>query len=94
MYKSLRRHVINGYPLIKELGFFCIIFAQTFTAYNVCLTHMAPSILIYANALGYILSIKVGFVIRNIMSIYLRCCMWKGGGGSKKYSFKKIEKDG
>ena len=51
----------------KELGFFDIIFAQTLTIHNICLNHFTPSILIYANALGYILSIKVEFVMRNIM---------------------------
>ena len=44
---------------IKELGFFDIIFAQTLTIHNICLTHFTPSILIYANALGYILSINL-----------------------------------
>ena len=53
--------------MTKELGFFDIIFAQTLTIHNICLTHFTPSILIYANALGYILSIKVEFVMRNII---------------------------
>ena len=63
----------------KELGFFHIIFAQILTALNIRLTHARPSILIYANALGYILSIKVEFVMQNMMSICLCCCIWEGG---------------
>ena len=61
--------------LAKELGCFYIIFALTLTAHNICLTHIMPSILIFANALGYILSIKVEFVMRNMMSICLFCCI-------------------
>ena len=49
----------------KELGCFHIIFAQILTAHNFCLTHITASILIYANALGYFLSIKIEFVMRN-----------------------------
>ena len=60
-------------------SFFHTIFAQTLTAHNICLTYMRPSILIYANALGYVLSIRVEFVIQNIVSIFLCCCIWKGG---------------
>ena len=75
----------------KELGCFYIIFALTLTAHNICLTHITPSILISANALGYILSIKVEFVMRNIMPICLFCCILKGG--SKKYNFQKIDTD-
>ena len=63
----------------KELGFFHTIFAQTLTAHNICLTHITSSILIYANALGYVLSIRVEFVMQNMMSICLYCCIWKGG---------------
>ena len=51
----------------KELGFFNIIFAQTVTVHNICLTHFTPYILIYADVLGYILSIKVEFGMQNIM---------------------------
>ena len=65
--------------IVKELGSFHIIFALTLTAHNICLTHITPSILISASALGYILSIKVEFVMRNMMSICLFCCIWKGG---------------
>ena len=61
--------------LIKELGFFYTIFAQTLTVQNICLTHITPSILIYANALGYVLSIRVEFVMQNMMSICLYCCI-------------------
>ena len=43
--------------LVKELGCFHIIFAQILTAHNFCLTRITASILIYANALGYFLSI-------------------------------------
>ena len=42
-------------------------------------------------ALGYILSIKVEFVMRNMMSVCLICYIWKGSR-SKKYNFQKIEK--
>ena len=62
-FSSLLRQTI----LPKELGFFDIIFAQTLTIHNICLTHFTPSILIYANDLGYILSIRVEFVMRNII---------------------------
>ena len=75
----------------KELGFFHISFAQTLTAHNICLTHFTPSILIYVNALEYILSIKSAFVMRNIdISLLMLLYM---GRGSKKYNFQKIEKD-
>ena len=76
--------------LAKELGCFHIIFAQILTAHNFCLTHITASILIYANALGYFLSIKIEFVMRNLLTIFLCCCIWKGG--SKKCDFQKIEK--
>ena len=59
----------------KVLGCFHIIFAQILTAHNFCLTRMTASILIYANALGYLLSIKVKFVMRNMISICLCCCI-------------------
>ena len=75
----------------KELGCFHIIFAQILTAHNFCLTHITASILIYANALGYFLSIKIEFVMRNLISIFLCCCIWKGG--FKKCDFQKIEKE-
>ena len=52
--------------MYKELVFFHIIFALTLTTHNIYLTHITPSILISANALGYILSIKVKFVMRNM----------------------------
>ena len=64
---------------LKELGCFHIIFAQILTAHNFCLTRIKASILIYANALGYFLSIKVEFVMRNMISICLFCCIWEGG---------------
>ena len=75
----------------KELGCFHIILAQILTAHNFCLTRITASILIYANALGYFLSIKVEFVIRNMISICLCCSIWEGG--SKKCNFQKIEED-
>ena len=75
----------------KELGCFHIIFAQILTAHNFCLTRITASILIYANALGYFLSIKVEFVMRNMISICLCCCIWEGG--YKKCNFQKIEED-
>ena len=59
----------------KELGCFHIIFAQILTAHNFRLTRITASILIYANALGYFLSIKVEFVMRNMISICLCCCI-------------------
>ena len=76
----------------KELGFFHIIFAQILTAHNICLTHTRPSILIYANALGYILSIKVEFVMQkhDVNLFYVLLYM---GRGSKKYNFQKIDTD-
>ena len=85
--KGLRENTIQyrqtamllSYYAGKELGFFHIIFAQILTAHNIRLTHARPSILIYANALGYILSIKVEFVMQNMMSICLCCCIWEGG---------------
>ena len=61
------------------------------TAYNNGLIHITPSILIYANALGYILSIKVKCVIQNTMPMYL--CVLYIERGSQKYNFQKIEKD-
>ena len=64
---SCRVHIF--YPP-KELGCFHIIFAQILTAHNFCLTHITASILIYANALGYFLSIKIEFVMRNLISIF------------------------
>ena len=76
---------------IKELGCFHIIFAQILTAHNFCLTRITASILIYANALGYFLSIKVEFVMRNMISICLCFCIWEGG--SKECNFQKIEED-
>ena len=76
--------------LRKELGFFHMIFAQTLTAHKICLTHITPSIVIYANALGYLLSIKVEFVMQNMTSICLYCCIWKGGLKSK--TFRKLIK--
>ena len=79
------------YAFTKELGCFHIIFAQILTAHNFCLTHITASILIYANALGYFLSIKVEFVMRNMISICFCCCIWEGG--SKKCNFQKIEED-
>ena len=51
------RWQINNLKRVKELGCFHIIFAQILTANNFCLTHITASILIYANALGYFLSI-------------------------------------
>ena len=42
----------SDYLMLKEVVFFYIIFAQTLIAHNICLTHIWPSILIYANALG------------------------------------------
>ena len=77
--------------LCKDLGFFHIIFAQTLTAHNFCLTHITPTVLINVDALGYVLSIRVEFVMQNMMSICLCCCIWKGG--SKKYNLQKIKKD-
>ena len=74
----------------KELGFFHTIFAQTLTVQNICLTHITPSILIYANALGYVISIRVEFVMQNMMSICLYCCIWKGG--LKSTTSRKFEK--
>ena len=74
----------------KGTRFFHIIFAHTLTGHTLCLTHITPSGLIYANVLGYILCIKVEFVMRNIMSIYLCCCLWKGGHDST--SSRSIEK--
>ena len=71
--------VILSYICIKELGFFPYHFALTLPDPNICLTHITPSILISANALGYILSIKVEFVMRNIMPICLFCSIHKGG---------------
>ena len=54
----------------KELGCFHIIFAQILTAHNFCLTRITASILIYANSLGYFLSIKIEFVMQNLISIF------------------------
>ena len=42
----------------KGTRFFHIIFAQTLTAHNICLTHITHSIYLYYTSLGYILSIK------------------------------------
>ena len=53
IFISLNLHL----KLDKELGCFHIIFAQILTAHNFCLTHITASILIYANAFGYFLSI-------------------------------------
>ena len=85
------RQELYCYMVAKELGCFHIIFAQILTAHNFCLTRITASILIYANALGYFLSIKVEFVMRNMISICLCCCIWEGG--SKKCNFQKIEED-
>ena len=89
MDRSFCENHENWYPT-KELGFFHTIFAQTLTAHNICLTHITPSILIYANALGYVLSIRVEFVMQNMMSICLYCCIWKGG--LKITTSRKFEK--
>ena len=56
MTKSFSRE-FEDHMQQKELGCFHIIFAQILTAHNFCLTHITASILIYANALGYFLSI-------------------------------------
>ena len=81
------------HEVTKELGYFNIIFAQTLTANNICLTHIRPSILIYANALGYALTIRVEFVMQNMVSICLCCCIWKGGLDSTTFrKFKKTNK--
>ena len=87
-----KREVVGSSPHVgkKELGFFHTIIAQTLTAHNICLTHITPSILIYANALGYVLSIRVEFVMQNMMSICLYCCIWKGG--LKSTTSRKFEK--
>ena len=49
-----------------------------------------PSMLIYANALGYVLSIRVEFVMQNIMSICLCCCI--RNGGLKSTTSRKLKK--
>ena len=77
----VEHHVSVSYS-IKELGFSHIIIARTLTTHNICLKHITLSILIYAYSLGYILSIKVEFVIRKIMSIYLCCYIGKAGSRS------------
>ena len=87
---TLVYEIILDHLNLKELGCFNIIFAQTLTAHNICLTHITPTILIYANALGYIPSIKVKFVLQNKMSICLFCCIWKGG--SKNTTSRKLRK--
>ena len=87
---SLIRRINVGQPG-KGTRFFYIIFAQSLNAHNIYLTHITPSILIYANAFGYILSIQVEFVMQNMMSICLCCCIWKGG--LKGTTSRKIEKD-
>ena len=74
----------------KELGCFDIIFAQILTAHNFCLTRIMAWILIYANALGYFLSIKVEFVMRNMISICLCYCIWEGG--LKSATSRKLKK--
>ena len=90
----MRRMDVNKHTLIhnclKELGCFHIIFAQILTAHNFCLTRITASILIYANALGYFLSIKVEFVLRNMISICLCCCIWEGG--LKSATSRKLKK--
>ena len=68
-------HQFVTYFNSKELGCFHINFAQLLTDHNFCLTRITASILIYANALGYFLSIKVEFVMRNMISICLYCCI-------------------
>ena len=50
--------------IVKGTRFFLYHFCQTLTAHNICLTHIRPSILIYANALGYVLSTRVEFVMQ------------------------------
>ena len=90
LYENMHLPVRN-FRGLKELGCFHIIFAQILTAHNFCLTRITASILIYANALGYFLSIKVEFVMRNMISIWLCCCIWEEG--SKKCNFQKIEED-
>ena len=64
--------------ITKELGCFHIIFAQILTAHNFCLTHITASILIYANALGYFLSIKIEFVMRNLIPFFMLLYMERG----------------
>ena len=78
-------------PFARNSVFFRIIFALTLTARNICLTHITPSILISANALGYTLSIKVEFGMQNMMSICLFCCILKGGG-LKSTTSRKVKK--
>ena len=75
---------------MKELGCFHIIFAQILTAHNFCLTHITASILIYANALGYFLSIKIEFVMRNLISIFYVAVY--GKGGLKSVTSRKLKK--
>ena len=75
---TYKRYVNN---VLKELGFSISFFPNfncpllmfgSYHAFNVIHVH------VYANAIGYILSIKVEFVMRNMMSICLCCCIWKG----------------
>ena len=63
-------HVFLVLKTGKELGCFHIIFAQILTAHNFRLTRITASILIYANALGYFLSIKHD--INLFMLLYMR----------------------
>ena len=89
-FASKMLQAISNVRVIKELGCFHIIFAQILTAHNFCLTHITASILIYSNALGYFLSIKIEFVMRNLISIFICCCIWKGG--LKSATSRKLKK--
>ena len=74
----------------KELGSFHIIFALTLTAHNICLTHIKPSILISANALGYNNPLKLNLLWKHDVNLFILLCIERG---SIKYNFQKIEKD-
>ena len=52
-YSKMLKCVVLMMPKQRNSGFFHIIFAKTLTANNIRLTHITPSILINANALGY-----------------------------------------
>ena len=88
--ESLYKIVRTSYKFKGTRFFFHIIFAQT--AHNICLIHITPSILIYANVLGYVLSIRVEFGIQNMMSICLCCCIWKWDLKSTSRKLKKTNK--
>ena len=69
----------RGDTIAKGTRFFHIVFALILTAHNICWTPITASISISAYALGYILSIRIEFVMRNMMSICVFCCKWNGG---------------